>query len=98
MMMPVVWLLAVIAIVAVAAYVRAGLAVTTALLGALLAAYWLTADAGLAWKSLLAVLWLPLAHSFARMIAYYGLYAGSITAFARSIDGIADIWVLDLGD
>ena len=61
MMMPVVWLLAVIAIVAVAAYVRAGLAVTTALLGALLAAYWLTADAGLAWKSLLAVLWLPLA-------------------------------------
>jgi long-chain acyl-CoA synthetase len=29
---------------------------------------------------------LPLAHSFARMIAYYGIYVGSVTAFARSID------------
>jgi long-chain acyl-CoA synthetase len=32
---------------------------------------------------------LPLAHSFARMIAYYGLYVGSITAFARSIDTLS---------
>ncbi|HEY8515664.1 MAG TPA: long-chain fatty acid--CoA ligase [Candidatus Binatia bacterium] len=29
---------------------------------------------------------LPLAHSFARFIAYYGIYVGSLTAFARSID------------
>lgn len=29
---------------------------------------------------------LPLAHSLARMIAYYGIYVGSVTAFARSID------------
>jgi len=33
---------------------------------------------------------LPLAHSFARMIAYYGLYVGSTTAFARSIDTLAE--------
>lgn len=33
---------------------------------------------------------LPLAHSFARMIAYYGLYAGSVTAFARSIDTLSE--------
>jgi long-chain acyl-CoA synthetase len=33
---------------------------------------------------------LPLAHSFARMIAYYGLYVGSITAFARSIDTLSE--------
>ncbi|MBY0277161.1 long-chain fatty acid--CoA ligase [Candidatus Binatia bacterium] len=32
---------------------------------------------------------LPLAHSFARMIAYYGLYVGSVTAFARSIDTLS---------
>jgi long-chain acyl-CoA synthetase len=32
---------------------------------------------------------LPLAHSFARMIAYYGLFVGSITAYARSIDTLA---------
>jgi len=32
---------------------------------------------------------LPLAHSFARMIAYYGLYVGSTTAFARSIDTLS---------
>lgn len=33
---------------------------------------------------------LPLAHSFARMIAYYGLYVGSTTAFARSIDTLSE--------
>ena len=29
---------------------------------------------------------LPLAHSFARLIEYLGLYAGTVTAFAQSID------------
>jgi len=33
---------------------------------------------------------LPLAHSFARFVGYFGLYAGSVTAFARSIDTLAD--------
>ncbi len=32
---------------------------------------------------------LPLAHSLARMIAYYGIYVGSLTAFARSIDTLS---------
>jgi long-chain acyl-CoA synthetase len=36
---------------------------------------------------------LPLAHSFARLIEYFGIAAGTITAFARSIDTLAD----DLG-
>jgi long-chain acyl-CoA synthetase len=33
---------------------------------------------------------LPLAHSFARLIEYYGIAAGTITAFARSIDTLAE--------
>jgi long-chain acyl-CoA synthetase len=33
---------------------------------------------------------LPLAHSFARLIEYYGIAAGTITAFARSIDHLAE--------
>ena len=33
---------------------------------------------------------LPLAHSFARLIEYYGIAAGTITAFARSIDNLAE--------
>jgi long-chain acyl-CoA synthetase len=33
---------------------------------------------------------LPLAHSFARLIEYVGLAAGTVTAFARSIDTLAD--------
>lgn len=33
---------------------------------------------------------LPLAHSFARLIEYLGLAAGTTTAFARSIDTLAD--------
>ncbi len=33
---------------------------------------------------------LPLAHSFARLIEYFGIAAGSTTAFARSIDTLAD--------
>ena len=33
---------------------------------------------------------LPLAHSFARLIEYYGLAAGTTTAFARSIDTLAE--------
>jgi long-chain acyl-CoA synthetase len=34
-------------------------------------------------------LFLPLAHSFARMLEYYGLYVGTTTAFATSIDTLA---------
>lgn len=34
-------------------------------------------------------LFLPLAHSFARMLEYYGLWVGTITAFASSIDVLA---------
>jgi long-chain acyl-CoA synthetase len=36
---------------------------------------------------------LPLAHSFARLVEYFGVAVGSVTAFARSIDTLAD----DLG-
>ena len=32
---------------------------------------------------------LPLAHSFARFVAYFGIFGGSLTAFARSIDTLA---------
>ncbi len=34
-------------------------------------------------------LFLPLAHSFARMLEYYGLWVGTTTAFASSIDALA---------
>jgi long-chain acyl-CoA synthetase len=34
-------------------------------------------------------LFLPLAHSFARMIEYFGLWAGTITAFATSVDTLS---------
>src|SRR6185369_14633242 len=33
---------------------------------------------------------LPLAHSFARLIEYFGVAVGSVTAFARGIDTLAD--------
>jgi long-chain acyl-CoA synthetase len=33
---------------------------------------------------------LPLAHSFARLIEYWGIAAGTVTAFARSIDTLVD--------
>ncbi len=33
---------------------------------------------------------LPLAHSFARMVEYLGIAAGTVTAFARSIDTLAE--------
>ena len=33
---------------------------------------------------------LPLAHSFARMISYYGIFTGSVTAFARGIDTLQE--------
>jgi long-chain acyl-CoA synthetase len=33
---------------------------------------------------------LPLAHSFARLIEYYGIAAGTVTAFARGIDTLAE--------
>ncbi|MFN8626779.1 MAG: long-chain fatty acid--CoA ligase [Candidatus Binatia bacterium] len=35
-------------------------------------------------------LFLPLAHSFARLIEYLGLFAGTVTAFARGIDTVMD--------
>ncbi len=60
-MMSFVWLLGVVAVVAFVAYVRAGLLTSTALLAALLAGYWITSDAHLAWKAFLALLLLPLA-------------------------------------
>lgn len=34
-------------------------------------------------------LFLPLAHSFARMLEYYGFWMGTVTAFASSIDAVA---------
>jgi len=36
-----------------------------------------------------AFLFLPLAHSFARMLEYYGLWVGTVTAFATSVDAVA---------
>ena len=36
-----------------------------------------------------AFLFLPLAHSFARMLEYYGLWSGTVTAFASSVDAVA---------
>jgi len=33
---------------------------------------------------------LPLAHSFARLVEYLGLFVGTVTAFARSIDTLAE--------
>src|SRR5207253_9463624 len=33
---------------------------------------------------------LPLAHSFARMVEFFGIAAGTTTAFARSIDTLSD--------
>ncbi len=33
---------------------------------------------------------LPLAHSFARLVEYLGLYTGTVTAFARSIDTLME--------
>jgi long-chain acyl-CoA synthetase len=44
---------------------------------------------GLAHQGEVDFLFLPLAHSFARMLEYYGLYVGTITAFATSIDTLA---------
>jgi long-chain acyl-CoA synthetase len=49
-----------------------------------------TASLGVVRQGEVDFFFLPLAHSFARMIAYYGLYVGSTTAFARSIDTLAD--------
>ena len=41
---------------------------------------------GLAHEGEVDFFFLPLAHSFARMIEYYGLWVGTITAFATSVD------------
>jgi long-chain acyl-CoA synthetase len=48
-----------------------------------------TASLGVVREGEVDFFFLPLAHSFARMIAYYGLYVGSVTAFARSIDTLS---------
>ncbi len=44
---------------------------------------------GLAREGEVAFLFLPLAHSFARMLEYFGLSVGSDTAFATSVDTLA---------
>ncbi|MBI3769492.1 MAG: long-chain fatty acid--CoA ligase [Deltaproteobacteria bacterium] len=44
---------------------------------------------GLARAGEIDFLFLPLAHSFARMLEYYGLWVGTTTAFASSIDALA---------
>ena len=44
---------------------------------------------GLARQGEVDFLFLPLAHSFARMIEYYALWVGTITAFATSVDTLA---------
>lgn len=48
-----------------------------------------TASLGVVREGEVDFFFLPLAHSFARMIAYYGLYVGSLTAFARGIDTLS---------
>ncbi len=47
------------------------------------------APLGLAQEGDVDFLFLPLAHSFARMLEYLGLYVGTVTAFARGIDTLA---------
>jgi len=47
------------------------------------------AKLGLAREGDVDFLFLPLAHSFARMLEYLGLYIGTVTAFAQSIDTLA---------
>jgi len=47
------------------------------------------AEVGLAHEGDVELLFLPLAHSFARMLEYYGLWMGTVTAFATSIDALA---------
>jgi long-chain acyl-CoA synthetase len=47
------------------------------------------AQLGLAREGDVDFLFLPLAHSFARMLEYLGLYIGTVTAFAQSIDTLA---------
>jgi long-chain acyl-CoA synthetase len=49
-----------------------------------------TVRIGLAREGDVDFFFLPLAHSFARLVEYFGIAAGSITAFARSIDTLAD--------
>ncbi len=44
---------------------------------------------GLAREGEIDFLFLPLAHSFARMLEYHGLWIGTTTAFASSVDAIA---------
>jgi len=47
------------------------------------------AATGLAREGDVDFLFLPFAHSFARMLEYFGLYAGTVTAFATSVDHVA---------
>ncbi len=44
---------------------------------------------GLAREGEIDFLFLPLAHSFARMLEYHGLWIGTMTAFASSVDAVA---------
>src|SRR2546426_4186520 len=44
---------------------------------------------GLAREGEIDFLFLPLAHSFARMLEYHGLWIGTTTAFASSVDAVA---------
>jgi long-chain acyl-CoA synthetase len=53
-----------------------------------LAALEMVHGVGLAREGDVDFLFLPFAHSFARMLEYYGIWAGSITAFASSIDAV----------
>jgi long-chain acyl-CoA synthetase len=53
-----------------------------------LAALEAVAELGLANAGEVDFLFLPLAHSFARMIEYFGLWAGTVTAFSTSIDAL----------
>ncbi len=54
-----------------------------------LAALAAVSNVGLAREGDVDFLFLPLAHSFARMIGYYGVYAGTTTAFASSIEAVS---------
>lgn len=49
-----------------------------------------TLPIGLAREGDVDFFFLPLAHSFARMVEYYGIAAGTTTAFARSIDTLSE--------
>lgn len=47
-------------------------------------------EAGVARQGDVDFFFLPLAHSFARLVEFFGLAAGTVTAYARSIDTLVD--------